>query len=207
MVMSRPKRRWTASTCCMRRTLTRLSARQGLTRFPCCVSQGNAKQQYGVLTYRHLIIKTPCYITHPVIKHCLPKHEELSMTLRAGFPYVRWGFSMFDVCRLPLFQFYFIFQSHYLLFTIQLLSEQRAERTSVPLRLQLGFHEMEIIPFGESVSLLVRGNQVITCGAAVQQRVKRHSWIFTIAPFNRITCSLILFHQATEGPERSRYYQ
>lgn len=88
---------------------------------------------------------------------------------------------------------------------IQLLSEQRPEVTSVSLCIQLGFHEMEINLFGKSVSFLVRGNRVITCGTAVQQRVKQHSWILTITPFIHGTCSLIPFHQATEGQERSRY--
>lgn len=55
---------------------------------------------------------------------------------------------------------------------------------------------MEINPFSESVSFLVRGNRAITCGAAVQQRVKWHAWIMTIALFIHGTCSLIPFQQA-----------
>lgn len=157
-----------------------------------------------VFTYRHLIIKTPCLITYLFIKHCLPKHAEVSMTLWARFQHFLWGFSMFDVLLSALAPI--LFHIPVSLF-IQLLSEKRPEVASVTLNLQLVFHKMEINPLGESVSFLFSGNLVITCGAAVQQRVKRHSWILTITLFNYGTCSLIPFHQATEGQKHSRYRQ
>lgn len=69
-------------------------------------------------------------------------------------------------CCLPSLQFYIIFQSHYLFNRFQ---NRAPSWLLYSFSFQLGFHEMEINPFGKLVSFLVRGNRVITCGVAVQQ--------------------------------------
>lgn len=85
------------------------------------------------------------------------------------FQYFLLGFSTFDVLPSALAPFFFsLFQSRCLFNCFQ----KRDPRWLLsPFAFSRDFNEMEINPFGESVSFLVRGNRVITCGAAVQQRV------------------------------------
>lgn len=118
-------------------------------------------------TYRHLIIKSPCLITYAFMKHCLPKHAGISTTFR-GSSISSWVLARLMFCCLPLVHFFSLFQSRCLFNCFQ----NRDPRWLLsPFAFSWDFNEMEINPFGESVSFLVRGNRVITCGAAVQQRV------------------------------------
>lgn len=118
------------------------------------------------------------------------------MTFRARFQYFLWGaLACLMFCCLALLQFYFIFQPHYLFNCFQ--KGTPGDICTPPLSVGILWNGDKSI---QRVSIILgqRETRVITCRAAVQQRVKQLSWILTITPFIRGTCFLIPFPSKAE---------
>lgn len=148
-----------------------------------------------VFTYRHLIIRTLRLISHLFIKHCLPKRGDINMTFWARFQHFLWGalacLMFFSVCPCSNFISHFSIT----IYSIAFRKETRGDSCTPPLTAGVSWNGDKSVQRVRVISGQ-RESGVITCGAAVQQRVRQRSWILTITPFIHRTCSLIPFHQA-----------